>query len=157
MRQKPLLLHVTAIIKCSTSRRHISTIRITLFYFTHHRAKTSSRRNKWNRLLTQSHRFCLELAFPGQNFQWLGLFPAQGILELKDVQTKRITNWWHMYQNKKRRPDYTFCSNIILNFFIVYRKLQSTQLDRVISKVEVRKGREAGTIHRWFTGVVLLS
>jgi len=62
-----------------------------------------------------------------------------------------------MYQNKKRRPDYTFCSNIILNFFIVYRKLQSTQLDRVISKVEVRKGREAGTIHRWFTGVVLLS
>jgi len=28
---------------------------------------------------------------------------------------------------------------------------------RVISKVEVRKGREAGTIHLWFTGVVLLS
>jgi len=42
-------------------------------------------------------------------------------------------------------------------FFIVYRELQSTQLDRVISKSEVRKGREAGTIHRWFTGVVLLS
>jgi len=37
-------------------------------------------------------------------------------------------------------------------FFIVYCKLQSTQLNRVISK-----GREAGTIHRWFTGVVLLS
>ena len=44
-----------------------------------------------------------------------------------------------------------------LFFLIVYCKLQSTQLDRVISKVEVRKGREAGTIHRWFTGVVLLS
>ena len=42
-------------------------------------------------------------------------------------------------------------------FFIVHRKLQSTQLDRVISKSEVRKGREAGIIHRWFTGVVLLS
>jgi len=42
-------------------------------------------------------------------------------------------------------------------FFIVYCKLQSTQLDRVISKAEIRKGREAGTIHRWFTGVVLLS
>jgi len=41
-------------------------------------------------------------------------------------------------------------------FFIVYCKLQSTQLDRVISKSEVKKGREAGTIHRWFTGVVLL-
>jgi len=41
-------------------------------------------------------------------------------------------------------------------FFIVYCKLQSTQLDRVISKVEVRKGREAGTIHQWFTAVVLL-
>ena len=41
--------------------------------------------------------------------------------------------------------------------FIVYCKLQSTQLDRVISKFEVRKGREAGTIHRWFTAVVLLS
>jgi len=44
-----------------------------------------------------------------------------------------------------------------LYFFIVYCNLQSTQLDRVISKVEVRKGREAGTIHQWFTGVVLMS
>jgi len=42
-------------------------------------------------------------------------------------------------------------------FLNVYCNLQSTHLDRVISKVEVRKGREAGTIHRWFTGVVLLS
>ena len=42
------------------------------------------------------------------------------------------------------------------HLFIVYCNLQSTQLDRVISKVEVRKGREAGTIHRWFTGGVLL-
>jgi len=42
------------------------------------------------------------------------------------------------------------------NFFIVYCKLQTTQLARVISKIEVRKGREAGTIHRWFTGVVQL-
>ena len=30
-------------------------------------------------------------------------------------------------------------------------------LDRVFSKGEVRKGREAGIIHRWFTGVVLLA
>jgi len=42
-------------------------------------------------------------------------------------------------------------------FFIVYSKLQSTQLGRVISKIEIRKGSEAGTIHRWFTVVVLLS
>jgi len=42
-------------------------------------------------------------------------------------------------------------------FFIVYCKLQSSQLDRVISKVEVRKGREAGTTHRWFTEVVQFS
>jgi hypothetical protein len=41
-------------------------------------------------------------------------------------------------------------------FFIVHCKLQSTQLDGVISKSEVRKGSEAGTIQRWFTGVVLL-
>jgi len=27
---------------------------------------------------------------------------------------------------------------------------------RVVVKVEVRKSREAGTIHRWFTGIVLL-
>jgi len=40
--------------------------------------------------------------------------------------------------------------------FIVYCKLQSTQLFRVISKVEVRKGREAGTVNRWFTGIVLI-
>ena len=40
-------------------------------------------------------------------------------------------------------------------FLIVYCKLQSTQLDRVISKDEV-KVREVGIIHRWFTGVVLL-
>jgi len=29
-------------------------------------------------------------------------------------------------------------------------------IDRVISKVEVREGREAGTIHRWFTVALLL-
>jgi len=28
-------------------------------------------------------------------------------------------------------------------------------IDRVISKVEVREGCEAGTIHRWFTGALL--
>jgi len=39
----------------------------------------------------------------------------------------------------------------------VYCKLQSTQLDRVISKFDVRKGREASSIHQWFTAVVLLS
>jgi len=30
-------------------------------------------------------------------------------------------------------------------------------IERVISKVEVREGREAGTIHRGFTGVLILS
>jgi len=40
-------------------------------------------------------------------------------------------------------------------FLLVSYKLQSTQ-HRVISKVEVRNGREAGTIHRWFTGALLL-
>jgi len=29
-------------------------------------------------------------------------------------------------------------------------------INRVISKVVVRKGREAGTIHGWFTGALLL-
>jgi len=40
-------------------------------------------------------------------------------------------------------------------FYIAFYILLN--IDRVISKVEVRKGREAGTIHRWFTGVFLLS
>ena len=30
-------------------------------------------------------------------------------------------------------------------------------IDRVISKVELREGHEAGIIHQWFTGVLLLS
>jgi len=47
-------------------------------------------------------------------------------------------------------------AGVFLFFLFVYCKLQSTQLDRIISKGEMRKGCEAGTIHRWFTGVVLL-
>jgi len=43
----------------------------------------------------------------------------------------------------------------LTSFFIVYCKLQSTQ-HRVISKVEVRKGREADIIHRLFTGTLIL-
>jgi hypothetical protein len=43
---------------------------------------------------------------------------------------------------------------IFLFYIAIYNLLN---INRVISKVEVRKGREAGTIHRWFTGVLLLS
>ena len=50
---------------------------------------------------------------------------------------------------------YSDVTNLFFLLF-VYCKLQSTQLDRVISKGEARKGRETGTIHRWFTAVVLL-
>jgi len=41
-----------------------------------------------------------------------------------------------------------------LSFFYLY--IGNYNLLRVISKGEVRKGREAGTIHRWFAAVVLL-
>ena len=40
-------------------------------------------------------------------------------------------------------------------FYIAIYKLLN--IDRVISKVDVRDGSEAGTIHRWFTGVLLLN
>ena len=43
----------------------------------------------------------------------------------------------------------------VFKFYITIYNLLN--INRVISKVEVRKGREAGTIHRWFTGVLLLS
>ena len=42
----------------------------------------------------------------------------------------------------------------ILFYIAIYNLLN---IDRIISKVEVGEGREAGTIHRWFTGVLLLS
>jgi len=42
----------------------------------------------------------------------------------------------------------------ILFYIAIYNLLN---IDRVISKVEVREVREAGTILRWFTGVLLLS
>ena len=41
--------------------------------------------------------------------------------------------------------------------FLFYVAIYNLNIDRVISKVEVRKGHEAGTIHRWFTRVLLLS
>jgi len=42
-------------------------------------------------------------------------------------------------------------------FFILYiASYNVLNIDRVISKAEVREGREAGTIHRWFTGALLL-
>ena len=42
----------------------------------------------------------------------------------------------------------SYCNIIVCNHFLfVYCKLQSTQSDRVLSKGELRKGREAGTIH----------
>jgi len=44
---------------------------------------------------------------------------------------------------------------IFLNFILQFTILLN--IDRVISKAEVREGREAGAIHRWFTGVLPLS
>ena len=42
-------------------------------------------------------------------------------------------------------------------FFLLYiASYNLLNIDRVISKVEVRKGCEAGTIHQWFTGALLL-
>jgi len=42
-------------------------------------------------------------------------------------------------------------------FFLFYIACYNLlNIDRVISKVEIRKGREAGTIRRWFTGALLL-
>jgi len=44
-----------------------------------------------------------------------------------------------------------------VRFFLLYiASYNLLNIDRVISKVEVRKGREASTIHRWFTGALLL-
>jgi len=42
-------------------------------------------------------------------------------------------------------------------YFLLYiANYNLLNIDRVISKVEVREGHEAGTIHRWFTGALLL-
>jgi len=46
-------------------------------------------------------------------------------------------------------------AKIFFKFYIAIYNLLN--IDRVISKGEVREGREAGTIHRWFTGVLLSS
>jgi len=57
-----------------------------------------------------------------------------------------------MFCNRARH----FCNLLFLFFFLIaiYNLLI---IERVSSKDEVRKGREAGTIHQWFTGVLLLS
>jgi len=45
----------------------------------------------------------------------------------------------------------------IQNFFLLYiANYNLLNIDRVISNLEVREGRDAGTIHRWFTGALLL-
>ena len=45
----------------------------------------------------------------------------------------------------------------IFTIFLLYiASYDLLNIDRVISKVEVRKDCEAGTIHRWFTGALLL-
>jgi len=51
-----------------------------------------------------------------------------------------------------------FEDNLVLKqFFLLYiANYNLLNIDRVISKVEVREGREAGTIHRWFTVALLL-
>jgi hypothetical protein len=49
----------------------------------------------------------------------------------------------------------TVTYEIFFYFYIAIYNLLN--INRVIRKVEVRKGREAGTIHRWFIGVLLLS
>ena len=46
---------------------------------------------------------------------------------------------------------------LVFFYFLLYiANYNLLNIDRVISKVEVREGREAGTIHRWFTGALLL-
>ena len=53
-----------------------------------------------------------------------------------------------------RLPKYIFKENIL---FLIYCILQITIYPfRIISKSEMRKGREAGTVHRRFTAIVLL-
>jgi len=42
------------------------------------------------------------------------------------------------------------------DFLIYIASYSLLNTDREISKVEIRKGREAGTIRRWFTGALLL-
>jgi len=42
---------------------------------------------------------------------------------------------------------------IFSKFYIAIYNLLN--IERVISKAEVRESREAGTIHRWFTGVAI--
>jgi len=41
-------------------------------------------------------------------------------------------------------------------FLLYIANYNLLNIDRVICKVEIREGREAGTIHRWFTGALLL-
>jgi len=49
------------------------------------------------------------------------------------------------------------CCLLYFYFFKLYiASYNVLNINRVICKVEVRKGREAGTIHRWFTGALLL-
>ena len=89
-------------------------------------------------------------------------FPKLGRAEprlydtLSNATFNKVFRFILLYWIRARVCGYAF-NDPQKNFFIVYCKLQSTQLERVISRSEVRKGREAGTIHRWFTGVVLLS
>jgi len=49
-----------------------------------------------------------------------------------------------------------FSLRFFLHFLLYIAIYNLLNIDRVISKAEVRKGREAGTIHRWFTGALLL-
>jgi len=76
---------------------------------------------------------------------------------------------WHSFE--RTELDYLFLQNyligqsvsdtgsaeqkLFISFYIAIYNLLN--IDRVISKAEVREGREAGNIHRWFTGVLLLS
>ena len=82
-------------------------------------------------------------------------FPVCNLVTKKQFIPELINNASRNEDVKQQTEIYT-CTSKILIFFIVHCKLQSTPLDRVISKSEVRKGREAGNVHRWFTGVVLL-
>jgi len=45
---------------------------------------------------------------------------------------------------------------VFFKFKLYIARYNLLDIDREISKVEVRKGREAGTIHRRFTGALLL-
>ena len=73
---------------------------------------------------------------------------------LKWVWTETVARIFYLFLYfSLQSTHYTYFLHGVESFF----RSSSVNINRVIIKVEVRKGGEAGTIHRWFTGVLLLS